>query len=309
MRPSRSISIPRAGLVAMAAIFAGCAKPTVSIPETVVQVNEYEQARKRIVADPIAFLEESLAESRKLKAFTTTFERQERLGLLRELKPTEHIAADYRDQPFSVRFTWMDPDSEYNQCIYVRGQHDNKVVLLPRKGPIGQPAAVQAYPPSFAVLFAKARNPITDFGPRRMMERILLRIANANRVGDVSITLGEPKEIGPKKEPCYYLELRYPPGDEFPCKLQDLYISTRTRLPVATYLWLPGKVERCGETLDAMYVYGGLEAHDQLADCHFEIVRETKHGLAGIDENTTSMGERKDLSTTDPAVDGASGGE
>jgi len=181
------------------------------------------------------------------------------------------MIAEHREEPFSVRFTWLDEDSEYAQAVYVEGRNDGKVLLLPRKGAMGLPPQVQAYPPSFAVLFQKARNPITDFGPRRMLERIIDRIEKAQAKGVVKITLKEPAEIGPAKEPCFHLELRYPPGDPFACKLQDLYINARTHVPVGTYLWLPGKVERSSDTLDAMYVYGGINPEVQLTDATFQI--------------------------------------
>ena len=258
---------------------AGCAKPKVKISAG-EHVEGLEDANARIAAHPIQFLEESLEESKKLTAFTVNFQRQERLGLLKELKPQENMLAEFREEPFSVRFTWLDDDSEYAQAVFVRGKNDNKVLLLPRKGLAGQPPTVQGFPPAFAVLFGKARNPITDFGPQRMMERILDRIAKAEKKGNVAVKLREPTEIGPAKEPCFYLELRYPPGDEFPCKLQDLYISARTKLPVATYLWLPGKDERTTNTLDGMYLYSNLRPTAVLTDRNFVIDADQKHALA-----------------------------
>ncbi len=275
----------------------GCAKPTVSIP-TGSRIEGFDEASKRITANPVGFLQESLDETQKLNAYTLTFQRQERLGLLKELKPQENMRAEFRESPFSVRFTWLDDECEYKQAVYVKGKNSNNVLLLPRKGVIGQPPKVQSYPPSFAVLFGKSRNPITDFGARRMMERIIDRIEKAKKLGDVVIKLREPTEIGPNKEPCFYLELRYPAGDEFPCKLQDLYISARTKLPVATYLWLPGKVERSSETLDGMYVYGGLKPVDTLADSYFIIDADKKQALAESDDTLAG----------DPAdADGATG--
>src|SRR5262249_23601553 len=86
---------------------------------------------------------------------------------------------------------------------------------------------------------------------------------------------------------CFYLELRYPPGDEFPCKLQDLYISTRTKLPVATYLWLPGKEERTSATLDGMYLYSDLRP-TELTDRNFVIDVDRKQALAGAAKPASS---------------------
>ncbi|MBI5765409.1 MAG: DUF1571 domain-containing protein [Planctomycetes bacterium] len=281
----------------------GCAKPTVSIPSG-VRIEGYEEARKRISANPVGFLEECLAEASKLSAYTLTFQRQERLGILKELKPQENMRAEFREEPFSVRFTWTDDDSEYRQCVYVKGKNSNNVLLLPRNGLMGQPPKVQSYPPNFAVLFGKSRNPITDFGVKRMMERILDRIKKAKPHGEVAIKLCEPTEIGPHKEPCFYLELRYPAGDEFPCKLQDLYISARTKLPVATYLWLSGKVERSGETLDGMYVYSGLRPVEHLADRYFVIDADKKQALAESDESLAGeVGEEEGSTGAPPATD------
>lgn len=261
-----------AALTAVVLTAPGCGpKPTVDLPVVGQTVEGLDTATKRISADPVRFLEETLAKSRKLGQFETHFQRQERLGLFAELKPLENILAEYRDDPFSVRFTWLDGDSEYKQCVYVHGENDNKVLLLPRKGLFGLPPSIGKYAAKLAVLFGKTRNPITDFGPRRLMERTLARIRKAKAQGEVTIKLLPPTEIGPAKEPCFHLEIQYPEDDAHACKLQDLYIHTQTRLPVATYLWLPGTPRRTEATLDAMYIYAKLTRAVELTDGHFRI--------------------------------------
>lgn len=260
---------------------AGCAKPEVKLPAG-PRIEGHDAAIKRIGGDPVTYFRESLEEAEKLESFRTRFQRQERLGVFKELKPMEDIVAEHRHRPFSVRFSWQGEDSEYLQCVYVEGKNNNKVALMPRKGVMGPPK-VQNYPASFAVLFQKARNPITDFGPRRMMERVLDRIEKAQKKGGVAIKLLQATEVGPSKEPCYQFELRFPPGDPFACKLQDLYIHMKTNLPVATYLWVPGKVERCDATLDASYAYYDLNADVSLTDATFVIdaARKSEVGAAG----------------------------
>lgn len=275
---------------------AGCAKPHVDLPSG-VSIEGYETATKRINADPIAYLNECLTETQKLKSFTLLFQRQERLGLIPQLKDQENIRAEYRDEPFSVKFTWLDEDSEYRQCVFVKGKNKGQVLLAPRHGVLGQPPAVQKYPVEFAVFFQKARNPITDFGPRRMMERILDRIEKARKLGAVAIKLAGAAEIGPEKEPCFHLELRYPPKDPYACKLQDLYISIATHLPVATYLWLPRKEERTEATLDGMYSYSGVNADVDHTDAVFVLddMRKKKKGRH-IKTAKTSAGDAAESS-------------
>lgn len=243
---------------------------------------------QRIQADPMAFFEKSLAETRKIDTFRSNFLRQERLGLAKKLMPAEHMVADYRDKPFSVRFTWSDEDSEYLQCVYIDGQNDNKVALLPRHGLFGLKPSVQSWPVPFAVAFHKTRNPITDFGLRRMMERTIDRIEKAKPHGNVRIKVMGIEDVA-DNQTCYHFELLYPQGDEFPCKLQDLYIDTETSLPVETRLWLTEGDERTPETLDAVYQYSDFQPHAEVTDEHFVIdINRKKVGLQDAEEVTSA---------------------
>jgi hypothetical protein len=294
-----------AGLV----VATGCARPQVTVPTQVadVPVEGYKDTAQQIQKNPIDYLKESLAETRRLRSSTTHFQRQERLGLIPQLKEQENIRAEFREEPFSVKFTWLDDDSEYQQCVFVKGRNDDKVLLMPRKGVLGQPPGVQKYPASYAVLFQKARNPITDFGPRRMMERVLDRIEKAEKVGNVAIKLAGTAEIGPRKEPCFHLELRYPPKDQFACKLQDLYISVQTKLPVATYLWMPAKEERTEASLDGMYAYNGLDDSTHHGDSVFvldNIGREIS-GTSGV-KTARSSNVDSEAAPTRAAIDSES---
>lgn len=283
----------RAGLSTVAVMVIlcgfGCSAAKVEMPVGSA-IEGYDAKVKQVSTDPVEYLKTCMAAASEIDEFKTTFIRQERLGLFKELKPQENILAEYRDDPFSIRFTWNDKDSEYRQCVYVHGRDDNMVLLMPRKGLFGLPPSLQKYPAEFAVKFGKARNPITDFGPRRMMERILDRIEKAEPLGGVGIVLRPPTEIGPAKEPCFHLELRYPEKDEFACKLQDLYINIQTNLPVATYLWLPGKDERCDATLDGLYMYSGLEPNVKLSDANFTI-EEIKRKAAKADREVQTAGD------------------
>jgi hypothetical protein len=286
-------------LCSLPLLLAACAKPTVSIPagQRAAQIEGYDSVHKRISADPVAFLKESLTRTREIKEFQTTFLRQERLGVFKELAPQETILADYRDEPFSVRFTWQGDDSEFAQCVYVNGKDDNKVVLLPRKGLLGMPPAVQKFPPKMAVDWKKARNPITDFGPRRMLERVLDGIQQSKKSGGVKITLRSPTEIGPAKEQCYHLELRYPKAPDISVSLQDVYINAKSLVPVGTYLWHEGREERSDETLDAMYLYTQLDPSVRLTDATFEI--DPLPAKATAKKGSAKAGTAKTASTND----------
>lgn len=214
-------------------------------------------------ADPHAFLERVRAKAAALKQYRVTFIRRERLGIVPSLRPQERIAAAFRAEPFSVHFRWLDQDSEYNQALFVRGQNGDKVALLPRNGLLGMKPEVANYNPQDAVTFQKARNPITDFGLARMMERTLKRVADAN--GKATIQYVGVVPMGVEKVPTHKFELRFPATDPFPNKIMELLIDQRTELPVGVWLRLPsGK-------LDAMYAYEDLEAQVTLGGDDFAI--------------------------------------
>ena len=137
------------------------------------------------------------------------------------------------------------------------------------------------------------------------MEKTVDRIEKAAKFGQVRITVLPPRRIGPMREPCFHIELRYPQGDPFRPKLQDLYIHLETRLPVATFLWLPGREDRCTETLDAMYQYGGVAATDRLTDADFQIKEQAGKALpkGNAPKTTTQPADRPETLSTDPAAD------
>ena len=240
-------------------------------PTSVDKKDAFEDMVAKVKADPMHLLRRSLGETEKIDTLRLRFQRQSRLGLVPKLKPKEDMIAEYRRTPFSVRFTWTHEDSDWAQCVYVEGKNDGNVVLMPRKGLFGMKPTLKRYPPEYAVLFHQSRNPITDFGPQRMMERSIDRIEKAKQIGGLKMRYVGVADIGPAKEPCFHIELTYPRADEFPAKLHDLYIHTTTFLPVASYLWLSNTDERTDDTLDAFYIYAQMQPNVPLTDADFVI--------------------------------------
>ncbi len=295
MAPSSSILLGVLAVFCTIVSAAGCGggdqRPIVAdVAQPGVFVQGYEESLQAIRKDPTAYLAKSLEAASELDTLRTKFVRQERLGIFPRLMPAEHMIAEYRDEPFSVRFTWLDEDSEFAQCVYVEGQNNNNVALLPRKGFMGLPPAVQNYPAPWGVVFQKTRNPITDFGPRRMMERTLERIEKAKPHGEVKIMVRGVTEVGPEKTPSYHFEILYPKGDQYPCKLQDLYLSAKTDLPVETRLWLTEGDERTTETLDAIYQYSELRLNAEIGDQHFVIDHKPERVNSRAEPEVTSAG-------------------
>src|SRR5262249_40365988 len=119
--------------------------------------------------------------------------------------------------------------------------------------------------PQDAVTFQKARNPITDFGLARMVERTLKRLAHAETLGGAKLEYVGVEPAGKSNRPAHRFSMHFPPADPFPNKDMDFYVDVETGLPSGVYMRLPnGK-------LDAMYLYEDVDTKVALSDADFEI--------------------------------------
>ncbi len=248
------------------ALWAGCARESGIAVRDDAEPNPQGGANTRAATNPIAYIEAVAARAAALRHYRLMFYRQERLGALQPvLRKMERIEARHRAEPFSVHFRWLDDDSEYVEAAYVRGRNGDKVMLLPRRGLLGLPPAVGRFNVEDAVAFHKSRNPITDFGLARMMERTLQRIRDSERLGGAQVQYAGLRRAGRQPRAAHRYEVRFPPGDPYPNKRMVLYVDERTELPLGVYLWLPnGK-------LDAMYLYEQVDTSIEVADTDFEI--------------------------------------
>lgn len=216
-------------------------------------------------ASAVGYLKHVGDKTKELTQYRVTFIRQERLGVVPVLRKEEKIAAAFRAEPFSVHFKWLETDSEYAQAAFVRGQNQDKVLLLPRKGLLGLPATVGKFNPQDAVTFQKSRNPITDFGLARMMERTLKRIEDAERGGGATVVYRGVEPAGTQKRPAHRFSISLPKSDPYTNKQMELFIDQQTELPLGAYMRLPdGK-------LDAMYLYEDVQTDVQFSAPDFEI--------------------------------------
>lgn len=163
---------------------------------------------------------------------------RERRGAFGSLSKWDRIQVDYRKDPKMVRMTWLNPDSEYAQAIYVEGRNNDKMEVVPRHGFLGfAPKPFWIEPPK-AVSYGKSLRPITDVGLSEMIRTTLREIQQARAMGPVRITYAGQASPPDLQEPAYLIVIHYPPGYGSAAR-QDIYISTRTGHPIASYQWQP----------------------------------------------------------------------
>ncbi len=230
--------------------------------------------------DTDAILSNAFSAARRVQSSRMEFHRQERLGLFKLLQPAEHMIALCRESPFSVMFTWLDDDSEFSQCLFIEGENDGAVQLHRRKGLFGGPGGIVAFPPDLAIVFQKAKLPITDFGPRRVMGVLERRIKAAEAHGGVHARYVGSSVVGPAAERCDHIVLSFPDADAHAAKHVELHLDTHTHLPVMVELWI-SKGGKPKSQLDARYVFARTEANPPLSDDDFVLDADRSDRIVG----------------------------
>jgi len=256
-----------------------------------------DQVGDLIRRDPEAYLESCLDRCRKIDQFTTTFYRQELLGLVPTLRPVERIFVKWRREPLSIKFTLPDETSEYAESVYIEGQNKNQIKVLPRHGLLGLPPTVGSFPLQWSITFQKAKNPITDFGPERMLERALKKVVLAHKYGGPIIQYKGIAKLELTGQVVHHIQIINPPQPEFPHCMVDLYIDTTLQIPAGAHCWAkPG-------VLDTMYLYADMNLNPGLTDADFTITppsssQPTKRSPTGTPAATTEPATRPEKTTS-----------
>jgi hypothetical protein len=161
--------------------------------------------------DPISFLEMCLKEyDRKVKGYTLTLRKQERVR--GELYPLERIAVAYKDAPPSVFFRWIEGERKALRVLWVKGENDDCMLVLPKLKFVGVVKRTLDSPDAKA----SGRYTIDSFGLRKGMERVLKSWKKTRAAGTVTLEyLGVHRVPETGNRPCYKLEGHYtrPEGD------------------------------------------------------------------------------------------------
>jgi hypothetical protein len=185
--------------------------------------------------DPVAFLENCLRRyNREVQGYRVTLEKQERLGGV--LQPREVLEADFREQPFSVLLRWEKGKGLAERVLYVRGENDDKMLVLPAG--LARLVGVVRRDPHGPQARKAGRYPITEFGIKIGTERALASWLKARREGALHVEyLGEQRLPETGNRPCYVLRrTRYRRSEDGGVTEATFYIDTDTWLQVGSVL-------------------------------------------------------------------------
>jgi hypothetical protein len=154
--------------------------------------------------DPIAFLQNCLRRSdRTVRGYRTTLQKQERIKGV--LQPTEVIDVSFREKPFSVLMVWRRGARLAQRMLYVEGENDNKLLVLPAgwRSIVG----VVERDPNGPDVRDSSRYPPTEFGMPAGTQKALDAWLAARKRGDLKVTFkGEKKVKEAGNRLCWVLE-------------------------------------------------------------------------------------------------------
>lgn len=260
-------------------IASGCGQPVEMVKAKAAGPSKpkHEDIGDVIRRDPVAYLRACHQRCLKIDQLAATFYLQERLGIVPTLRPVERLLAKWRREPLSIKFDMLDETSEYAQSLYIHGQNDNKLKVLPRKGLLGLPPTIGSFPVSWSILFHKAKNPITDFGPQRMLERTLKKVdlARSEKIPGQVITYKGIVKLDITGQVVHHIEIINPVHRDFKHVRQDLYIDVKLQIPAGSHVW------NKPDELDAMYLYADMNLNATFTDEDFKIHLPAKKRKAG----------------------------
>jgi hypothetical protein len=185
-------------------------------------------------ADPVAFLEASIARyDREVRGFRATLLKQERIA--GKLQPPERVACWFREKPFSVLMEWKDGARLAKKTLYVEGENDGKLLVLPA-GLLGLAGVVKRDPDGEDAR-SSARYPATDFGIQKGALRTLKFWKRARDAGTLDVRfegLLPVPELGGRE--CWKLSRRYASPEDDGIRQGDFYFDPATWLQVGTVL-------------------------------------------------------------------------
>ncbi len=220
--------LPRTGLDWADTVLLGVADDGKELPDNA-------KMEKLAKTDPIAFLENCLKHyDREVKGYLTTLHKQERLG--GKLQRSEVIEAQFREDPFSVLFSWKEGARLAQNTLYVKGKYNDQLLVKPAG--LASLIGVVERDPNGTDAKSSGRYPLTEFGIKIGMQRTLTTWKAAQKQDALHIEfLGERKIKETGDRPCWVLKrTRYKKPEEDGITEYTTYIDKETWLQVGSVL-------------------------------------------------------------------------
>jgi hypothetical protein len=187
-------------------------------------------------ADVIAFFRQCLCRyDREICGYTCKLDKTERLD--GNVRPQETIAVCFREEPFSALLEWEKNAGLAKRSLYVKGQNNDKLLVLPN-GRLLSLAGVVTRDPDGPAAKSSSRYPQTEFGIKIGTERTVNDWEAAKKNNALHVDyLGQKKvaEVGDRV--CYvFKRSRYEKPEQDGIIEATMYLDKETWLQVGSVL-------------------------------------------------------------------------
>src|SRR3954447_25808102 len=148
--------------------------------------------------DVLGFIRKCLDRyDQEIKGYTGTLYKHERVQ--GKLKPAEILQFEFREKPHSVYMKWLQGASLATAVLYVEGQNDNKLLVLPFI-----PLFIKTEEPRGATAKSTARYTIDEFGIKIGLARVFNSWTKRRAANDLHVDYeGVFKVPEAGNRPCY----------------------------------------------------------------------------------------------------------
>ncbi|MGE0376179.1 MAG: DUF1571 domain-containing protein [Planctomycetaceae bacterium] len=216
------------------------------------------------LAPAIRIAQGSLTRLQSVEDYETTLVKSERTSG-RLVEQTMHMK--YREQPLSIYLKYGEPFIG-REVLFVHGQNDNRVLAHEGSGATS-PVGTAALEPQDLQVTRDSRYPITEFGMRQMLEKIVAQWKIESMYGETDVQFYPDARL--RGQPCEVIESTHPrPRRQFKFQKTRVYLDTQSRLPIRieqhAFPDAPGKEP----VLDELYEYVNLRTNVGLTDEDFD---------------------------------------
>jgi hypothetical protein len=210
-------------------------------------------------------LERGVEKFHAIPSYTFTLTRRERVG--GDLLPPQVMDVKLRHQPFSLYMKWIEGEGagvKGRQLLYVDGQNDNKLVILPG-GLLGRVSGPVTLALDDPMVTAEARHPANECGLLHLAETIL----HHHRLDLQADCRGLQCELHDNQtyndRPCFLFISTYDSPQRSPTyRKVAIYVDKELSMPVCiqNYTWADGVAadELDAVTLVEAYSYSNITA-------------------------------------------------
>jgi len=161
--------------------------------------------------------------------YTCTFVKQERIN--GQLRPEQHIAVKFLEQPFSVAMRWTRNAPIGDRVLYVQGRYNGQMLVRPKakflRALVG--GAARRNPEGKDVM-ANTLRPVTMFGFARLMDSLLEVYELAASRGELVGRFLGYREMDGRR--VMVLERVLPAREDYPAKRTVWYLDVERLVPL-----------------------------------------------------------------------------